>query len=322
VSYFAPEPFVGTRNVTMTAGDGVKTLFVKFIDASGSVSLPVSASITVDTVPPSGTVTINAGALLTANSLVQLALSASDDNSLVSMQLSHDGVNYFTPVAYAASASLRLFPGDGERSVSVKFLDAAGNVSAPVTDSIIVSTVPPTGDSLAINGGAALTRTLSAVLTLSASASGGATVTQMQFNKDGGVFFAFEPYATTRNLTLTAGDGLKTICARFKDSLGNVSAPICDTITVDSTGPVGTISFVEGASTTAAVGNLVLSATDANVVTNMQFSRNGGASYFGLEPYATTRTVSLSPGVNTLTVRYRDAAGNLSAPVSASITRN
>ena len=322
VNYFPAEPFVGTRSVTMTAGDGVKTLFVKFIDASGGVSLPVSASITVDTVPPSGTVTINGGALLTASSLVQLALAASDDNSLVSMQLSHDGVNYFTPVAYAASANLRLFPGDGERSVSVKFIDAAGNVSAPVADSIIVNTVPPTGDSLVINGGAALTRSMAAVLTLSASASGGATVTHMQFSKDGGSYFAFEPYATTRNVSLTAGDGVKTICARFRDDLGRVSAPLCDTIIMDNTGPVGTISFAEGASTTAVVGTLVLSATDDNGVTNMQFSRNGGASYFPLEPYATTRTVSLSLGDNTLTVRYRDAAGNLSAPVSATITRN
>jgi hypothetical protein len=32
--------------------------------------------------------------------------------------------------------------------------------------------------------------------------------------------------------------------------------------------------------------------------------------------------MALSIGVNNITVRYRDAAGNLSTPVTASITRN
>ena len=56
-------------------------------------------------------------------------------------------------------------------------------------------------------------------------------------------------------------------------------------------------------------------------MTHMQFSKNG-SSWFAFELYATNRKVSLSPGLNTLGVRFRDAAGNLSIPISGTITRN
>jgi len=320
VNFFPLEPYATTRLATLLAGDGAKTMSVKFVDATGSVSSIFSAPITLDTVAPSGTITINGGAALSASSLVQLALSATDNNAVASMQLSYDGINYFAAVPYAASATLRLFPGDGERTVSVRFIDAAGNVSAVASDSITVSSVPPTG-SIVINAGAALTNSATVTLTLSGTGSAGA-VSEMQFSKDGVSYFPFEPYATTRVVTLLPGDGERFIYVRFRDQAGNVSAAFSDSIISDTAPPTGTIAFTTPDPTTSATGTLALSATDTSDVTQMQFSRNGGANYFALEPYATTRNVSLSLGPNTITVRYKDGAGNLSLPVSASITRN
>jgi len=173
---------------------------------------------------------------------------------------------------------------------------------------------------MAINGGAAFTRSASVTLTLSAASTAG-TVTQMQFSKNGVNFFPFEPFATTRVVTLLPGDGLRTIYVRFRDSAGNVSAPIADSITLDTTPPTGTIAFSTTDPTTSAFGVLALTAADSNGVAQMQFSKNG-VNFFPMEPFAATRTVTLLPGLNTLTVRFRDGAGNLSTPISATITRN
>lgn len=125
----------------------------------------------------------------------------------------------------------------------------SGTGPAESARTTIGDTTPPTG-SITINGGAAATRTTTVTLTLSASDTGG--VTQMQFSNDGVTFSTPEPYATTKSWTLASGDGTKTVRAKFKDAAGNWSAPVSDTIVLDTTPP--TLSFtspVDGAVITA-----------------------------------------------------------------------
>jgi hypothetical protein len=173
---------------------------------------------------------------------------------------------------------------------------------------------------MVINGGAAFTNKQTATLTLTATDVGNPVV-QMQFSKDGINYFAFEPFKTTRVVTLLPGEGLKTMYVRFKDAAGNVSARVSASIILDTIAPTGTIAFTTPNPTTFALGVLALTVNDASGVTHMQFSKNGG-SFFAWEPFATSRTVSLAVGDNTLAVRFKDAAGNVSAPVSATIHRN
>ncbi len=49
------------------------------------------------------------------------------------------------PVDVAASAQWRLTPGEGLKTVTVKFIDGAGNVSADLTRTVTLDTSPPTG---------------------------------------------------------------------------------------------------------------------------------------------------------------------------------
>lgn len=49
-------------------------------------------------------------------------------------------------------------------------------------------------------------------------------------------------YTTALALTLTAGDGSKTISAKIRDDVGNESAVLTDSITLDTTSPIPTIS--------------------------------------------------------------------------------
>ena len=98
-----------------------------------------------DTTPPSGTITINSGAALTNNVAVTLTLSATDPGggTVSQMQFSNDGASYSAAETYATTKSWTLAGGDGTKTVSVKFKDAAGNWSSPVSDGINLDTTPP-----------------------------------------------------------------------------------------------------------------------------------------------------------------------------------
>lgn len=264
-----------------------------------------------------GAIVINGGAPATASQRATLTLSASGPNPITQMQFSKDGVKFFGWEPYLTTRVVTLLAGEGLKTMYVRFRDSQGFQSQVYSDSIFMDTTPPTG-SLTINGGAVLTASTFAVVTLSASDPYG--VTQMQFSKDGTKYFDFEPFVATRNVALPSGDGVKTLYVRFKDSVGNVSAPVSAQITLDTVRPTGSIAFTTANPTSAATGSLALSASDASGVTQMLFSRDG--INYGWEPFSTVRHVTLLPGVNTLTVRFKDGAGNVSLPLSASITRN
>jgi len=318
-TWLAVEPFASTKVLTLLAGNGLKRVYVRYLDAAGKLSEIISAPITLDTVRPSGTMVINGGAPLTGNSIVNLTLSATDANGVTSMQFSNDGINYFSPVPYDTAVSLNVLPGDGVRTMLARFIDAAGNTSEPVSASTTLDTTKPTG-TIAFSTPNPSNLPYG-VMTLSAADASG--VTQMQFSRDGINYLAFEPYATTKSMTLLpAGDGVKTIYVRFKDAAGNVSDPLSASITVETIKPTGTIAFTTPDPSNLPYGVMTLSAADASGVTQMQFSRDG-VNYLAFEPYATTKSMTLLPagdGVKTVYVRFKDAAGNISDPVSASIT--
>ena len=100
VNWTAPQAYSTTANWTLTSGDGVKTVYAEFMDAAGNVSAPASASITLDTTPPTGGVVINGGAAYTLSTSVTLTLSATDSSGLAWMLFSNDGVNWSQPQAY------------------------------------------------------------------------------------------------------------------------------------------------------------------------------------------------------------------------------
>jgi len=297
---------------------------VKFINTRGQVpgepeEVLCTAHIPIKIVKavPTGTISISGGAALTKSHYVTLTLSAtSAAGPVTEMQFSKDGEHFFPYEPFATTRNVTLLPGEGVKTMTVRFRDGFGNVSLPISDSITV-----TAGSITINGGAQLTNAVSATLTLTAAAG----ATQMQFSKNGTVWYNWETFAATRNVNLTStvgeGDGVKTIYVRFRGNDGVVSPTISDSITLDTTKPAGSITFSSPNPTTLATGTLALTATDASGVTHMQFSKNGGA-FYGWETFDNSRTVTLAPGLNTLTVRFKDAAGNISAPLSATVTRN
>lgn len=99
-------------------------------------------------------------------------------------------------------------------------------------------TAAPTNGSVSIAGGAAVTSSLNVALSLGAIDN--VLVTQMMISNDANFTGAsWEAYAVSKaSWTLTSGDGVKMVYAKFKDNAGNVSATASDTITVSGSGTV------------------------------------------------------------------------------------
>ncbi len=102
-------------------------------DASGN---RITLASYPDTVPPTGTITINSGAAVTYNPAVTLTLTCSDNVGCSQMQFSNDDVTYSTPEAYGTTKSWTLSPGYGTKTVYAKFKDVAGNWSTAYSDTI------------------------------------------------------------------------------------------------------------------------------------------------------------------------------------------
>ena len=121
--------------------------------------------------------------------------------------------------------------------VAVTAYDTSGNESGYSEEASVYvpapDTTPPTG-SVVINGGAAATSSRTVTLTLYSTDSGGSVV-GMRFSNDGKTWSSEVPYASSRQWTLTSGDGLKTVYANFQDASGNwMRSPVSDTITLAS----------------------------------------------------------------------------------------
>ena len=94
-----------------------------------------------DGTAPTGTVSINAAAVYTRTRPVTLTLAASDASGVADLCVGEPCTSF---VPYAATVATTLPAGaDGTRTVSVRFRDRVGNLSNPVTDTIVLDTIAP-----------------------------------------------------------------------------------------------------------------------------------------------------------------------------------
>lgn len=139
----APEPYSAAKTWTLSAGDGAKIVWVMFGDAAGNWSGWTSATISLDSTAPTGTISINSGANSTGNTNVTLTLSASDTGGVTQMQFSNDNATWSTPENYAVTKAWSVTNGDGLKTVYVKYKDTAGNWSAAIPATISLDLIPP-----------------------------------------------------------------------------------------------------------------------------------------------------------------------------------
>ncbi|MBI4341351.1 MAG: Ig-like domain-containing protein [Candidatus Omnitrophica bacterium] len=141
--------YTSSTGIISSAGgawlEGPNRLELRVSDVVGNAAAPLIWSVTVDTLPPSGSLLINGGASLTTSVHVSLGLAATDAVSGVAgMLISNDLLSGYVEEPYAPSRPLwRLNAVRGTQTVWVKFVDGAGNVSQPVSDAIELALLSP-----------------------------------------------------------------------------------------------------------------------------------------------------------------------------------
>jgi hypothetical protein len=195
-------------------------------------------------------------------------------------------------------------------AIALAITNASASTVAPPTWSITGGYTMAGGVTLA--GGAAATTSYQVSVTLGFGAALVTSFSTMSFSQDGGLTWSTpQAFALTSTLTLTPGDGLRTVMVRVTDAGGN-EATSSATIRLDTTGPTVTTSVAD---------QTVLDITDTRVFTFAATDVSGVRSTTAvLDGVAVTSGVSLSAGtmkagVHTLTITSVDALGNVSVTV-------
>ncbi|GBR74079.1 hypothetical protein NO1_1312, partial [Candidatus Termititenax aidoneus] len=276
-----------TVNNWLLLDDGkvTKTVYVLFMDAAGNTSnSAVSDNIKYDNVVPNFPdkgdpdvedgnhdgipdnyfgVLINGGDLWTNTLNVTLNLSATDNIAVTEMNISNYddfriGADTTGWINYAViTANWPLLNNSGvTKTVYVKYRDAAGNVSAVVTDDILFNDQRPTGDEIdvdgdgagdgyygiVINGGDEWTNILNVTLNIRATSNIGQVISMniSNYNDFSNYSTGWIAYAATVNNWLLRSDGdpqTKNVYIKFRDAAGNESLVFSDSIKYDITAP-------------------------------------------------------------------------------------
>jgi len=142
------ESLIASKPWMLSKGDGQKTVFARFRDITGEPTVPVSDTITLDTLAGDEYgVTVNGGALFTNQITVTLTLGAKPYTT--QMQVSNDGgfsgtlweaynsQTYWTITQYGNYVIPRV--------VYVRYKDMEGDVSSTFQDDIILDVTAPNG---------------------------------------------------------------------------------------------------------------------------------------------------------------------------------
>jgi hypothetical protein len=299
VQFPLPSSFIATYNVTAT-GPVSGTATTTFTDAS------------VDISPTTATAIVGQSRTYTATG---------QNCTLTGYSWSTGGQGNPSGTASPASGTnstfVVTFTGAGGVRIS---LDATGtnqnnnacSGSAKVDVSVAADTAAPTG-SISINSGDAYTKTGSVNLSLNATDNVGVTAYRVA-NGSSCATATYQavtsatPFTQSVAFSLSAGDGVKTVCAQYKDFPGNESVTATDTIILDTQAPTTTASaggYTFGNWTKNNV-TVTLSATDGtgSGVASTHFSVDGGSDQTGVSVALTT------DGDHTVSYYSIDNAGN------------
>jgi YVTN family beta-propeller protein/parallel beta-helix repeat protein len=276
-------------------------------------------------VPPTGTIVIAGGAGATGSASVTLTLSAADPDGVTEMRFRNEGqADWTIAEPYATSKNWGLSPGDGTKEVFVSFKDGTGLWSGSASDTIGLDTTGPQGGVL-VNGGAGGTVNTAVTLSLAYLDANGCSA--MQISADG--VFDTEPEvacAASAPWTLSAGDGVKTVFARFRDTLGNWSGTASDTIVLDNAQPsvtvtaplegatVNRVRFIGGTASDTNLSRVEVQVSDGAMFLTPDFGWSGTPAWLtaeGTEAWVLdTSHVVWANGSYTVTARAADVAGN------------
>jgi len=291
------------------AVDGSQTLYAFARDAAGNISVSLSASTTIDLIAPATptvALTTDSGAsnsdLITKDGSLSLGIEAG-----ASVEYSSDSGTTWKSSFVAVA---------GNNSVQVRQTDVAGNISGVsgaysfildlITPTVTAFTLPATSNSLTV-----------AISSFTASDTIGVTgycLSEID-NSSGCLWSASAP---TSYSFVSAGS--KTLYAFAEDAAGNISASLNASTTInDVTAPTVTFTL-PATSSSLSVAISSFTASDSVGVTGyclVATNSSSGCAWNLTTPASYTFT---GEGTKVLYAFARDAAGNISASVSATTT--
>ncbi|HIW34504.1 MAG TPA: S-layer homology domain-containing protein [Candidatus Paenibacillus intestinavium] len=308
--------YTNSFGINVGSTNGEKEITITLIDGAGHTSTVYGAIVTLDTLPPTGTVAINGGAAYATDEEVTLdfTLGAGVDD-VVWLQLSNDNQTWSVQQSYSASISYTLPTGDGSKTVYVRFIDRAGNIGTAQA-SIVLDTTAPTGTLTLLTP--SITNSTEVSLTVT-----GSDAAYMELGETGQAYGARVTYsATPQSYTLqdTAEDGVKTIQVRLTDLAGNTTV-LTQTVTLDRLDPTGTVVVNNGDAYTND-SDVVVTVTPASGVTdiaNIRYSVNGGVPTTIAYTSSFQIDVGSTDGAKEIQLQLIDFAGNESSEYRSSV---
>jgi spore germination protein YaaH len=304
----------------------------------------------VDNTAPTGQVSLAPGTTVCrATSAATLTLSASDGTAgsgAVFVRLSNQATTNADGTlsigrTYPATAQVAWRLDDpsvggsttlGTRTVYAQWRDVVGHWSVPTSTSF--SVLGPASATFKVAGGAQYT--INPTVPVVVNQTAGRAITKVLVSNSS----AMSSGMLSHSMTITPGvatsfslinttyggsdvDGTRNVYAQWQDSAGCWSDPVAANVVLDRAAPTGTLTIANGASTSTD-GNvqLLAPATDrTSGVASLELS-NDGLTWTSLAPtnVAFTWTAGAMPdGTWTVRARWRDKAGNVSAPKSVSL---
>lgn len=224
--------------------DGTRTVNACFRDAAGNTSA-ASDSIILDRFDPSGTLSVEGGALFARSRTVSVDIATSIDVvgvAIDALPLDCSTVSY---QGFSTPRIITLADSDGTQTVRTCVKDGAGR-TALLTDDIVLDRAPPLG-TVVINGGADVTTARTVTTQLSYDADSTlvlASAVPVDCATAQGYLPATPPSSTVA-VDLLGGRGLQPVFGCFKDAAGNTSQA-SDTIFFDESDTTGLIVAING----------------------------------------------------------------------------
>jgi hypothetical protein len=277
--------------------NGTWTLHVRGVDPSGNVDpTPASRSWTVDTTPPTTSISGGPTAGSTTNSAsAAFSLSASES---ATFQCKLDGPA--GPGAFSSCTSTPAYNSlpDGTYTFSARATDSVGNMGDASSRTWTVDRTPP--NTSISSGPSGPTNSTTAAFNF--SATGGAVSYECRLSPT----TDWEPCSTGRSYSSLV-PGTYTFSVRATDAAGNVEdTPASHTFTVDTQPPDTSIDSGPSGDTNSNSATFTFSATEPNVTFECRLDTGAWESCSSGNSYS-----SLGQGMHTFYVRGTDAAGNV-----------
>jgi len=299
-----------------TLVEGNNTFSVTSRDALGNASAPVSVTIVLDTTAP--TAPTLAAVTTPTTSATQIISGTRETDSAVWISINGGAAYQAVALGAATAWSATVNLVEGTNTLSITARDLVGNTSNPTyavtTGTIVLDSTPPALPVVnPVSSPTALT-----TQALSGTKDANSSIWVAHNTNPAAEMVAVGVATTWSTTAYTLVEGANTFSVTSRDALGNETAPVVVTITLDTIAP------------TTPVINAVVSPTNQTTQTlsgtkeaNTSLWINGAQviALNALTTWSSAQNLTIE-GNNTFSVTAKDSAGNTSAAASATIVRD